>query len=162
MKNVKTFPSIPFNNVGLKIYEPGNLLAKNQFLLAVLENGFKKSISQNFKQIGNQYIDKGFLTKLTQKNTVPVSFSNWITWGRTQSLPIYVFEEELRSGWELAGIRIGQSQQWAVMKHPMDFTVEIYLDNLEEIILNHTMVNGVIQGEFRWEGHKLHNTPIIF
>jgi hypothetical protein len=101
-------------------------------------------------------MNAGFLTKLTKAGKVPVKFDDW---GKTYidrtPLPTYVFRETYRSGWALKSWRIGQSQEWAVMKHPEGFTVEIYLDNFLEITLKETMDQGVIVGEFKWENNKL-------
>lgn len=42
------------------------------------------------------------------------------------------------------------------MRHPQGFTVEIYLQQLLEIIQEHTVDAGVLIGEFRWADNRLH------
>ena len=98
----------------------------------------------------------GFLTKLTQKGALPVKFEDW---GKTYSdrtpLTTYVWQETYRSGWALKSWRIGQSQEWAVMKHPEGFLLEIYLSNFLEILINDTIDFGFLRGEYKWEHNKL-------
>lgn len=103
----------------------------------------------------------GFLTKLTQKGKIPLAFENWghnkyPTHGlNDKPLQIYVFKEEFNKGWKIHQWRFGQSQNWATMIHPKGFTLEIYLTDLLNIIVNNTVIDGVIQGEFKWENNTL-------
>jgi hypothetical protein len=59
------------------------------------------------------------------------------------------------SGWKIVKWRFGQSQNWATMKHPEGFTVEIYLQQLLELIQTHTVDAGVLIGKFYWKDNKL-------
>lgn len=108
----------------------------------------------------------GFMTKYTQKGEIPKSFDNWGTiWpalSRTQvkpeevkRLPITVHVEEFRFGWKVMDWRFGKSQNWAVMLHPMGFTVEIYLKNLLKLIKSGVINEGVLEGEYMWKDHEL-------
>lgn len=98
----------------------------------------------------------GFLTKLTQKKKVPKSFLEWGTYySKTRELDTFIVKEEFKSGWEFKTFRWGKSQSWAVLKHPNGFLVEIYSQKFEELIINNKIVNGVIEGEFKWEYSKL-------
>jgi len=121
-------------------------LREDEFLLKIREE--------------NQYKPKtGFLTKLTKKCEVPVKFKDWDRhWNGSTYVTnetIYVWQETFRSGWSLVDWRIGKSQEWAIMKHPEGFTVEIYLNNFLTIIQENTVERGVIHGEFKWEDNKL-------
>ena len=94
----------------------------------------------------------GFLTKLTQKKKVPKTFLEWGTfYGQPRELDTFIVKEDFKSGWEFKSFRWGQSQSWAVLKHPDGFLVEIYSKNFEELIINNKIINGVINGEFKWE-----------
>lgn len=100
-----------------------------------------------------------FLTKLTQKGEIPKKF---LDWGRTyyngKKIPcnvIYVFQESFRTGWRLIDFRIGKSQQWAIIKNPEGFRIEIYLSDLKNHILNDTLNNGVLMGSYKWVDNKL-------
>lgn len=99
----------------------------------------------------------GFLTKLTQKGQLPKAFDEWRVygWPPSEKLPIHVHTEVAQAGWKLVRWRIGKSQEWATMRHPEGFTVEIYLTNFLEIALNNVVDNGVILGNFKWRDHKL-------
>lgn len=108
--------------------------------------------------------DTGFLTKYTQKGLIPKAFDEWginhyyyprPDQPKEEPLPITLHVEEFKSGWEIIQWRFGMSQNWATMKHPNGFTVEIYLNNLLEIAKTCTIENGVLIGEFKWEDHKL-------
>lgn len=119
-----------------------------------------------YKPLENEYLLKiriddntGFMSKLTMKNALHKSFEEWGIYKYSREpqvpLPIYVIEETYRSGWELISWRIGQSQEWATVLHPFGFTVEIYLTDFLNIVKNNVIVNGKIEGEFKWEGNKL-------
>jgi len=118
--------------------------------------------NSEYKLEEHQYLLKvrkdrvGFLTKLTLKNELPIAFKNW-TKGyhdKSCSLPIYVFDNFRYSGWKLVEWRFGMSQNWAKVKHPAGFVVEVQLHNLLETLLNTTMIEGQIEGEYRWDKYK--------
>ena len=136
-----------------------NTLADNEWLL---------------KKYSNRRGAKGFMAKFTQKGVLPKGF---IDWGSTfdyaaprpanwnygdkwnhpiiNSLPITIIEEVPREGWEIHDCRIGKSQEWATMLHPLGFTVEIYLSDLLELIPKITITKGVLEGKFYWNAKKL-------
>ena len=127
-------------------------LREDEFLLKLR----KSQVYTNKEGWKDEWNQTGFLTKLTKKGEVPVKFEDWgKTYTDRTSLPTYVWQETYRSGWALKSWRIGQSQEWAVMKHPEGFTLEIYLSNFLELALNETLDQGHLVGEFRWEGNKL-------
>ena len=102
----------------------------------------------------------GFLSKYTQKGLMPVSFDEWgvnYYYGmeKPKPLPITIHIEEFKPGWKIFDWRIGKSQQWAQMVHPDGFIVEIYLEELLDIIEKTTIKKGVLEGEYKWEPHKL-------
>lgn len=102
--------------------------------------------------------DTGFLTKYNKNGSMPKSFLDWgRTYGRTvNSLPeITLHVEDFNKGWKIVSWRFGESQNWATMLHPDGFTVEIYLQNLLELINTNTIKKGVLVGEFKWEDKKL-------
>lgn len=101
--------------------------------------------------------DKGFLSKLTIKEALPKPFLDWgFRWGETPNTEnIYIITNEYLGGWIFEGFRIGKSQNWAKVRSPLGYILEIYLENFEEIIRGTTMLNGLIRGLFKWEGNKL-------
>lgn len=124
----------------LRNYTQGETLAENEYLFKLRND------------------NTGFLTKLTKKGELPKAFEEWggMRYGENgKSLPIYVFEETAMSGWKIVKWRFGQSQNWATMRHPEGFTVEIYLQQLLELIQTHTVDAGVLIGKFYWKDNKL-------
>jgi hypothetical protein len=114
----------------------------------------------------NQYMLKisagvGFLSKLNKDGSIPKRFDDWRMRGygaEAKRIPIYLHTENFEENWKLVEnypCRIGQSQQWVILKHPKGFTVEIYLDNFMEILKNITIEKGVLQGKFKWQDNKL-------
>jgi hypothetical protein len=121
-------------------------LLEDQWLLKLREdtvserNGKDLVIKETFKT--------GFLTKLTQKGKVPVKFEDWgKTYTNRTPLPTFVWQESFRAGWKL--------KSWRIIKSPEGFTLEIYLTNFLEIVLNESLDQGVIVGKFKWENNKL-------
>jgi hypothetical protein len=133
----------------MRLYTEGYKLQENEYLLKIRLSG-TKSIP-----------DAGFLTKLTQKGALPKSFIEWgNTWDylksiRTPMPEIQIHTEHFRQGWKLFGWRFGKSQNWASIITPEGWTIEVYLSHFLEIIKTHTVVNGELQGEFRWEDNRL-------
>lgn len=126
----------------MKEYIKGYKLEEDEYLLKIREK------------------DKvGFLTKLTQKGEIPKAFADWgfhSYYGQsTETFPTYVFKEEFRSGWKLNKWRFGMSQNWASVIHPKGFSVEIYLSDFLEIVKTSTIMNGEIQGKFKWRENRL-------
>lgn len=101
---------------------------------------------------------KGFITKFNQNGSMPVKFKEWGGYYRNSiwnpKPEIFILEEVFSKGWKIEFARIGQSQEWATMIHPLGFTLEIYLSNLFELIKNNTIINGELQGEFKWHSSK--------
>jgi len=134
-----------------KEYSPGYELKENEYLLKIRPEDRWHSVPT------------GFIAKLTKKGEVPEAFKKWGTeqrykdgkWGWSDPLPTYIMEETFSSGWKLQSWRFGQSQNWASLIHPFGFTLEIYLQQFLEILKTTTVVNGEIQGEFKWEANKL-------
>ena len=121
-------------------------------------------------KLRNDYPNKtGFLSKLTQKGALPVKFEDWNStqsynretgkWDVTKDTTTYVWQENYRSGWTLKNWRIGKSQEWAVVKHPEGFLLEIYLTNFLEILKQDITVFGVLSEEYKWEDNKLIRKP---
>jgi len=129
----------------LRDYVEGEKLQENEFLLKLR------------KPYGLVHeINTGFLTKFNKDGSMPKAFNDWgKTYNDRTPLPTYVFEETFRSGWRILSWRFGQSQNWATMRHPEGFTVEIYLQQLLELIKMNTVDAGVLIGEFKWSDHKL-------
>lgn len=98
--------------------------------------------------------EKGFLTKLNKDKTVPKAFLEWPRYSSSTD-GIVIFKESFRKGWKIKSWRFGKSQNWATMVHPQGFTVEIYLQQLLELIKNSSIVDGELIGEFKWDSHNL-------
>lgn len=112
----------------------------------------------------------GFLTKLTQKNKLPVAFEQWDArhlrrdgndFGFVPHPPIYLVKETFRSGWKVCSWRFGQSQNWAKVQHPDGYQVEIYLSQLLDVMLETTVVEGELVGEYKWEDHELVSNTMV-
>jgi hypothetical protein len=130
-------------------------LLEDQWLLKLRED----KVWNPEKRIWEEGLQKtGFLSKLTKKGELPKSFESWggSHYGESgHSLPIYVFQENYRTGWKLISWRFGKSQNWARMKHPEGFIVEIYLDNFLDVVKETAMDQGEILDEYKWVDNKL-------
>ncbi len=139
----------------IREYQPGEILQENEYLLKLRQD----EVYHRDKHAWSLAKHKtGFLTKLTKKGELPVAFHKW--GGQKYSEtgydhPIYVFQEGYNEGWKILSWRFGQSQNWATVLHPQGFTVEIYLQQLLEVIKENTVDVGVLIGKFKWEDHKL-------
>lgn len=133
-----SYKNLPIYNI-----EKFEKLEKNQFMLKCVDG-------------------VGFMSKHTQKGELPKSFSDWNDEecrhkDKNYSKPIiYLMEEFPREGWKISNWRFGMSQNWAVLRHPLGFTIEVYLKNLLELLRTITVVNCELQGKFYWEGHTLY------
>jgi hypothetical protein len=130
-------------------------LAEDEWILKIRKDGQYNHVEKKFIENGNT---TGFFSKLTQKGQLPVKFSDWGGSYYTMSghdLPMYVFKEYPRSGWKLIGWRFGMSQNWATVRHPEGFFVEIYLDNFLDVVKESTIDQGVIVGKYKWNNNKL-------
>ena len=129
-------------------YNEGYLLQDDEYL-------FKR---RGFSYYGDE-LDSGFLTKFNQNGTIPKAFIGWGKFYKDGQVvdndQIFVFTEVFAPGWKLNNWRIGKSQEWASMIHPGGFTVEIYLDSFLELVKENTIINGELQGEFKWKDKKL-------
>lgn len=127
-----------------------SVLKENEYLLKIRQKDRK---SPNHKT--------GFLTKYNKNGSIPVAFDEWGIYKYSSNpndkipLPIQLHIETHKSGWEIINWRFGMSQNWATMLHPDGFTVEIYLQDLLELLKTNVLDNGVLVGEFKWENHKL-------
>jgi len=130
-------------------YKKGYELKDDEYLLKVVPNAW------------NDGSGKGFMTKFNKDGSMPVAFDNWPVrrYGNNSpadfEMPIRIHTETFSEGWRILSWRFGKSQNWASLVHPKGFTVEIYLTQLLEIMLEHTVIEGVLQGEFKWQDHKL-------
>lgn len=100
----------------------------------------------------------GFLTKLTLKGELPKNFVSWKTHNIFDKRDgIFLHTETFREGWKIIGSRIGKSQQWARVKMPEGFIIEIYLDDfLQKLASGYFNVkNGEIIGELKWKDNTL-------
>ena len=136
-------------------YKEGYDLLENEYLLKVRDEGVRHTKQKWYT---------GFMTKFTQKGKLPLAFADWNVYGyyavqsgqqNPSPLPIYIVTETFRSGWQLVDWRIGKSQEWATVMHPLGYTVEIYLSNFLTLVKENVINHCVIEGEFKWEDHKL-------
>jgi hypothetical protein len=139
-------------------YEPEKTeLKEDEWLLKIRNEGIYNYVDKTWTETGDK---TGFLSKLTKKGELPVKFlgwgvSHWSLPQKAHELPIYVFKEYPRTGWKLIGWRFGQSQNWATVRHPEGFMIEIYLDNFLDVVKESTIDQGVILGKYKWENNKL-------
>lgn len=131
-------------------YQPGDILEEGQYLLKTRPSYYNK----------NEEV--GFLTKFNKDGTIPKSFIRWGThhtingiYNQGENMPIFIVDEYFRPGWKIIEWRNGASQCWAKVLHPDGYILEIYLNNLFEIIADTTVVKNVLQGEYKWESNKL-------
>jgi len=128
----------------MEVYQEGCKLKDSEYLLKVRDH--------------QDDVPTGFMTKFNKDGSMPVSFRNWgRSWYDENPEPetVYIFKEEFKRGWKVYSYRIGKSQSWAIMEHPLGFTVEIYLEDFWEIITTHNIDNCEIDGIFKWEGKRL-------
>lgn len=117
----------------------------------------KKELEQD-EYLFKQYNNTGYLTKLNKDGSVPIKFLEWNSTNRYIARPelkIQLRKEVFREGWKIEGSRYGESQNWAILKHPDGFTVEIYMNNLINLLKEIEVKNGTLIGEFKWEYSKL-------
>lgn len=121
----------------MRNYIKGYQLQENEFLL---------------KKRGSN----GYMTKLTQKGQFPKAFDEWGAryYGEKSTLPVYVVEEVFREGWKINGWRFGQSRNWAELMHPLGYTVEVHMEGFLELLKEITVINGQLQGSFKWSDSK--------
>jgi len=137
-----------------RIYEEGYELTDNEYLFKYKPNSM------------------GFITKLNKDGSIPKAFTEWNEWG-VGICPIYIHTEEPREGWEIVNIRIGKSQYWAILRHPLGFCLEIYLTDLINLITGNTnthtygginvdklnipidVIGSKLKGKFAWYQNKL-------
>lgn len=92
----------------------------------------------------------GFLTKLTKKGEYPKNFINWAPTAKIEK-----HTETFRTGWQIIDFRIGESQQWAILKHPFGFYLEIYLSDFLTHMNSDSIINGKLLGYYKWSDRKL-------
>lgn len=135
----------------MELYEEGYELKEDEYLFKI--------------RYQHENVDTGFLTKFNQNGSIPIAFKDWgvsVYWDTGDSLPsqhnrvetkmpkIYVFKEEFRSGWKLNSWRFGKSRNWVSLIHPEGFTLEIHLSKFLNIVKDNIIINGEIQGKFKW------------
>lgn len=134
-------------------YVEGYTLKENEYMLKLRDNQEYDSISRTWFPSKNK---TGFLTKFNKDGSMPKAFNDWgKTYQDRTPLPTYIFEETFRSGWKILNWRFGKSQNWATIRHPEGFTLEIYLQQFLEIVKTEIIDEGHILGEYKWEDHKL-------
>lgn len=104
--------------------------------------------------------DTGFLTKLNKDGSVPKALIAWRKgWGdpvpSLEELDIIIHRESFRQGWKLVSFRGGESQNWAILRHPIGFLVEVHVRNFIKLLQHTTIVNGELQGRFKWDYSQL-------
>jgi hypothetical protein len=50
--------------------------------------------------------------------------------------------------------RIGKSQQWVKLQHPIGFILEIHMDNFFSDVVPY-LDDGAIMGEYKWIGNRI-------
>jgi hypothetical protein len=129
-----------------KEYKPGDPLSKDQYIIKFEDT--RDSLAAPM----------AFMKKLNKDKSIGVAFTNWglTRFSKDNYDPnIYVFIESFRSGWEFVGYRVGESQSWVTVKHPLGFKIEIYLSNFMQLMKTNNIYNGALDGSFKWELNKL-------
>lgn len=122
----------------MKKYKKGYKLKYNEYLCKIAEDGI------------------GFITKYNKDGSVPKSFDTWReTYHNKKKLPTFIHSEDFKQGWEVVGYRTGKSQDWAEVKNPAGFILEIYLKNFFDIIEDVSVINKVFQHNLKWENKRL-------
>jgi hypothetical protein len=120
----------------------GQDLAEDEWLLKVRDDGV------------------GFMTKLTQKKELPKAFESWSSYNSSAPMEIKVLKEDFDLGWKLNDgesyevYRIGKSQSWVKLVHPLGFVLEIRIANFFADVA-HSMNNGILLGEYKWVGNSV-------
>lgn len=122
----------------MKEFKEGYILQENEYLA-------------KFSDINASQPCYGFLSKYTLKGEIPKNFLSW----RNFSREIFIHQEVFKCGWKFLRARFGESQNWAVLVHPDNFLIEVYMENFIELLKTTTMVNCELIGNFMWKDKKL-------
>jgi hypothetical protein len=142
----------------MEISELPDKLADNEYMLKVYTSPYSDRTPPT-----------GFLSKYTLKGEIPKPFNDWCTvWpsyhhgkhgdykaSDIKRLPITIHVEEFRTGWKIIDFRSGKSQEWAVLLHPLGFTIEVYMNDFIDLIPEIDILKGELQGEFKWQDKRL-------
>ena len=108
-------------------------------------------------KIGNsRKIDTGFLTKLNQNKSIPIKFKEWNNWS-SKDLPIFLHEEDYSNQWKIHSFRTGKSVSWAILIHPLEFTIEIHLEKFFDLITEQSVniIDGRLDAYLKYENKRL-------
>lgn len=131
----------------MKEFKEGYVLQENEYLARFGANKVPEKEDET---------DYSFLTKYTLKGEIPKAFLSWRNqWNAHKVVKIFIHTEEFKSGWKFLRGRFGESQNWAVLVHPNNFLIEVYLDDFFELLETTTMINCELQGKFKWHDKKL-------
>jgi hypothetical protein len=140
----------------IRDYIPGEPLAENEYMLKLRDDKKRQWNTETHSFSDWEHHKTGFLSKLTQKGQMPKAFTEWgKPYMNAEPTHTYVFQEYPRSGWKIVSWRFGQSQNWATVRHPEGFNIEIYLQQLLEVIQKNNIEAGVLIGKFYWKDNKL-------
>jgi len=94
----------------------------------------------------------GFLTKLNKNNTIPLPFKNWFI-----DDPIYLHVEDYSNQWKIHSFRTGKSVSWAILIHPLGFTIEIHLEKFFDLITEQSVniIDGRLDAYLKYENKRL-------
>jgi hypothetical protein len=97
----------------------------------------------------------GFFVQLNKNGTVPKAFKDWGSYGSNYdnilNLDTFLVKAEFCSGWKLKDVSHGMSTTWIIVEHPFGFELEVAGRNLTKLLMNLTIVKGVIQEECMFE-----------
>jgi hypothetical protein len=105
----------------------------------------------------------GFLTKLTLKGELPKPFDEWgcnYYTGNKLDIEVKVIDEEFSADWKLPVgdsykmYRLGKSQSWVKVIHPLGFVLEVRIQNFFEKIVPF-LSDGKLTGKYKWIGNEL-------
>jgi hypothetical protein len=126
----------------MKKWQSGDILKEDEYLF----------IQTKHLRLPNMNI--GFFTKYTQKGDVPKNFLSWKNLHKECS-DFYVIKEVYREGWKIIAVREGESRNWVLVMHPLNFILEIYLNNFIELCKSGNIEKGELIGMYKWEKNCL-------
>jgi hypothetical protein len=136
-----------------KRYDMSSPLKEDEYLLRVEnEISYRTNIKKSI----------GFLSKLNKTGKINKNFTKWRNWNNHEEgnrsdneLDIMVHKETFAKGWKFISFRGGESQDWARLQHPLGFELEVYINTFIDMVQDITIINGELQGKFKWSYSKL-------
>jgi hypothetical protein len=159
MKPTEIVGSDSFGSFPSNLKRTTILYFKGQYMQTVIYNGQELKDNEWLVKVRND--NMGFQTKLTKKNELPKPFENWNNrYYGTIPIPVTVITEEFSDKWKLNSgdrfdmYRLGKSQSWVKVVHPLGYILEIRIQNFFEEVVPY-LSDGKLIGNYRWIGNEL-------